>query len=366
MQNVPAGADFSQATVCEMEVPAGVTSLSLGKTALPTASHEIRRIVVFGDTGCRIKISKTASELQDCEDEEAWPYAKVVRQAAAAKPDLVIHVGDYAYRESECPPTRKCSGAWGYGYGSWKADFLLPSQPLFWAAPWIMVRGNHEDCERAGEGWFRFLDPGQVPGECSDITPFFVVKRAGLDFVVVDNAAAAAPKTDDGSVKARLAATLQQRFRQISDQIRQPAWILSHRPFNALRYKADSGYRSEDDIQVQMIECKECRLPDPVRMIVSGHIHLFEALSFDKARPPQLVVGTGGDNLEDLPPQQGEGTVINGRKVERGLVFGRFGYMVWDRDGPGWKGSFFDHNGTGLADCTLLDRTLACRGRKGD
>jgi hypothetical protein len=35
-------------------------------------------------------------------------------------------------------------------------------------------------------------------------------------------------------------------------------------------------------------------------MIVSGHIHLFEALSFrdaDPPRPAQLVVGTGGTEL---------------------------------------------------------------------
>ena len=27
------------------------------------------------------------------------------------------------------------------------------------AAPWIVVRGNHESCSRAGQGWWRFLDP---------------------------------------------------------------------------------------------------------------------------------------------------------------------------------------------------------------
>jgi hypothetical protein len=38
-------------------------------------------------------------------------------------------------------------------------------------------------------------------------------------------------------------------------------------------------------------------LPPSIKMIVSGHIHMFEALSFgddNPPRPPQLVVGTGG------------------------------------------------------------------------
>jgi hypothetical protein len=32
-----------------------------------------------------------------------------------------------------------------------------------------------------------------------------------------------------------------------------------------------------------------------VRMAVAGHLHFFQAVDFGSARPPQLVVGTGGD-----------------------------------------------------------------------
>jgi hypothetical protein len=62
-------------------------------------------------------------------------------------------------------------------------------------------------------------------------------------------------------------------------------------------------------------------------MIVSGHIYIFEALSFDDGRPPQLVVRTGGDNLVDIPPRQSKGAEINGTKVGQGLIFARFG--IW-------------------------------------
>jgi hypothetical protein len=104
-------------------------------------------------------------------------------------------------------------------------------------------------------------------------------------------------------------------------------------------------------------------LPAAVRMIVSGHIHMFEALSFAD-RPPQLVVGTGGDTLEDLAPQQSTGVVINGARVVRGLVFARFGYTVWDKDDAGWTGTVFDDNARPLAHCTLTGRNLACKGRE--
>jgi len=35
----------------------------------------------------------------------------------------------------------------------------VPAAPLLAAAPWLLVRGNHESCDRAGQGWWRFLDP---------------------------------------------------------------------------------------------------------------------------------------------------------------------------------------------------------------
>jgi hypothetical protein len=167
IDKVPPGTDLDQVTVCEAAVPNGATSLTITQdrpgqapltSSLPLPRREIHRIVMFGDSGCRIKKTSTEFDLQDCNNPDAWPYEKVVTQAAKAKPDLVIHVGDYHYRESQCPNTRDCGTISGYGFAPWKADFLKPSQRLFETAPWIMVRGNHEDCARAGEGWFRFLD----------------------------------------------------------------------------------------------------------------------------------------------------------------------------------------------------------------
>src|SRR5262249_2948694 len=77
------------------------------------------------------------------------------------RPDLVLHVGDYQYRENQCPADiAGCQNSpWGYGWDTWDADLFTPAAKLLAAAPWIMVRGNHEECARAGQGWDRFLDP---------------------------------------------------------------------------------------------------------------------------------------------------------------------------------------------------------------
>jgi hypothetical protein len=360
-------------TVCEAKVPADTASLTVVqkrserppvelKLSLPP--REIRRIVVFGDTGCRIKIdykNPDKAELQDCRDRDAWPYAKIVKHAAnlEPKPDLVVHVGDYHYREQECPAARNCEGPWGEGYDVWRDDFFKPSQPLLERATWIMVRGNHEDCGRAWEGWFRFLDPGPLPDQCQKFTRSLFFKRDNLSFAVIDNASAENPKKDDARGREDVVDELRKHFRDIPTDV--PTWLLSHRPFGALRYDPEAGYKSDNDIQQEAIGKN---LPATIRMIISGHIHIFEALSFGNSQPPQLVVGTGGDNLESIPPQQSMGVKINGANVEHALIVPRFGYMVWDKEGPVWSGGFFDDDGQLLAHCALMRRDLTCRGMK--
>ena len=147
-------------TTCEAIVPKHTTSASIANQTLPLPKAEIKRIVILGDTGCRMKKSNGQYFLQDCSDENAWPFAKIARTAAALHPDLVLHVGDYHYRESACPENNKnCANSpWGYGSDTWEADFFQPASSLLAIAPWVVVRGNHEECARAGQGWFRYLD----------------------------------------------------------------------------------------------------------------------------------------------------------------------------------------------------------------
>src|SRR5215831_602265 len=185
MDKMPA-ADF-RVRVCERTVRAGTASALLEGKSLPLPSFAIRRIVVLGDTGCRVKKKKT----QNCNKPKKWPYAKLAEHAAQARPDLVIHVGDYLYREkrcskhvAECPNVRT-----GYGWKVWDADFFTPSKPLLETAPWIMVRGNHETCGRAGEGWFRFLNAPKPGSKCQETSDFYVVSYGNMGFVVMDSAA---------------------------------------------------------------------------------------------------------------------------------------------------------------------------------
>jgi hypothetical protein len=169
------GAQYSKPSAfpvqtCELTLPGGTTS-AVVNAALPGGSQGItlplpkanaQTIVVLGDTGCRTQFGTGGtSQWQACNDPTQYAFPAIAAAAAAIHPDLVIHVGDYEYRDNECPPDiAGCAGRpWGYGWDAWQDDFFAPAQPLLTAAPWVVDRGNHESCTRAGQGWFRFLDP---------------------------------------------------------------------------------------------------------------------------------------------------------------------------------------------------------------
>jgi len=337
---------------CEVAAPQGAVAATLDGRVLPLPRPNPQRIVVFGDTGCRLD----RNTQQDCDDPAAWPFPRIAAAAAKARPDLVIHVGDYHYRELPCPAERTgCAHSpWGYGFDAWYADFFDPAAPLFAAAPWIMVRGNHEDCARAGEGWVRFLDPLPAGATCRDLTGIFVARLGDFAIVVADGARAEDPKGDKGA----LAGLLRGQFAPLAARVPAEAWFVTHRPLNSIRGAPD---RSANEVDNTVQESAFGGLMPPgVRMAVAGHIHFFQAVDFGSSRPPQLVVGTGGDSLAMVPPLSVVGSDINGRKVVNSAAYSGFAYMVWDRVGNLWIGTLFDADGKALSHCRLLDRSLSC------
>ena len=107
----PTGPSFD-ISVCEATLPRSAQQVRLAGVRLPLPPHTIRRLVVIGDTGCRLKASASGGVFQACNDPNAYPFAQVAKAAAAWKPDLVIHVGDYLYRESPCPAGNAgCAGS---------------------------------------------------------------------------------------------------------------------------------------------------------------------------------------------------------------------------------------------------------------
>ena len=98
-----------------------------------------------------------------------------------------------------------------------------------------------------------------------------------------------------------------------------------------------------------------------VDLVLSGHIHTFQALGYQSDLPVQIVAGHGGDELHTTAPSIVAGLTINGEKVASGLgVSGVFGFAMLERAGADWRLTNRDMTGTTLATCLVRGRSLAC------
>ena len=338
-------------TVCSATVPLATQKLSVGGIVVPTVPATINRIVVIGDTGCRIE----GKDLQDCNNKKQWPFPVIAKEAAGRKPDLVVHVGDYYYREDACPVGNSgCSGSpHGDNWGAWRADFFEPAAPLLAAAPWVMVRGNHEICRRGGNGWTRILDPRAELSDCADTSPPYRLHLSGLDLLLFDDAAADDFKPTPDKVAAYAA-----QLAQLLANAPPHSWLLMHRPVWALA----QGDLGDKNMNQTMEAAIKGLVPPGLDMVLSGHLHDFTSYAFGPKRPSQLIVGVGGDTMLELAKVPVVGAEIDGMKTTKGFALKRFGFFVMERSADGWNGTLYaDDDKTVLAQCTIAGRDLDCR-----
>ena len=206
--------------LCQLKLPTGAKHAEIGGASLPLPKPHIDRIVVMGDTGCRLK----GLAVQACNDPRQWPFAVVAARAAAEHPDLVIHVGDYYYRESACPLNYAgCAGSpHGDAWPTWLAEFFDPAAPLLNAAPWVFARGNHESCTRGGKGWFRLLDAADAPLACPTVSTPFAVPIGGVTLHMLDSA-----DTDDRQTPAPAVAAFKSAVETVKPW-ELPRWVIAH------------------------------------------------------------------------------------------------------------------------------------------
>lgn len=339
--------------VCVAPLEEGVESIRIGEESLPVKKQP-RRIVIMGDTGCRL--SDSHGLYQECNNDSLWPFPQVARSVEAVNPDLIIYTGDYIYRESPCPSgDNGCVGSpYGDNQETWKADWLIPARPVHAAAPLVLIRGNHETCSRAGDGWFRYLDAREPPGECKDSTDPWVVEFESMQLAVMDVA-----NLEDGDGNS-LSGFFAGQLAWLDDQLDMPAWISAHRTFWGYGADDDTGELTTPTEELQ-IAVAMAGLPEKTQLLIGAHIHLAEVLDFGKTRPPQLVVANSGTQLVPrvAPPQEIDGVAIQTHKV-----LYQYGFVVMEsKGGQRWTMSFRDVDGRELELCHLKNKRVKCRGK---
>jgi hypothetical protein len=368
----------SKVLTCEAPVPAGTAQARVAGQALPLPRAQADRIVVIGDTGCRIK----NHEVQDCNDPNEFPFATIAAAAARFKPDLVVHVGDFHYREDPCPSGRSgCAGSpWGYGWDAWKADFFDPGRALLLAAPWVMARGNHESCARAGQGYWRYLDPRPLApkrdcdlpandalGDYSD--PYAVPLGAGAQLIVFDSSNTSYKGFKPGDPRIGIYADT---WRKVDALARQGSYNIAvdHHPLFAYGASQDaktgavSVFGGDAGLLQAFGALDKGFLPRSIDMLLSGHVHLWEQVSFSSGHPTQFVSGFSGtaEDIVPLPATTPEVPPAPGALVEHmSSWIDGFGFMTMERTGAGsWLVKVLDRDGHERNRCNVHGRKSEC------
>ena len=362
------------------------TSAAIDGDPLPLPKDKLNSIAVFGDTGCRLKAAKSEAlaarepdEADDIEEEgkfqncdyttdqypNYWPFAPMSKTIAErAQPDLVVHVGDYYYRESPCPSRdRGCEGSsYGDNWKTWAEDFFTPAKPLLQKAAWIVARGNHENCERGGLGYALLLDPRLAKGKrpaCVDpgdrVLDQYTVSVGGHDFIVLDSSNAD-DECEEGECKIKRYA---EQFKAMHPKA--GTWLVTHKPI----WGFTQSKKGKLKIRNKTLQCalgNKCTgvPPKGIDLVLSGHIHLWEALSLKK-RPPQFVLGSGSTELAREITKKLDGRPIGGTTVRAATTDHRFGYTMFKpKSDGGWEATFHDTKGEKKIACTVEPPELTC------
>ncbi|MFH8805137.1 metallophosphoesterase family protein [Streptomyces sp. NPDC017936] len=373
-------------TVCELGVPLGAFDAVLVQSTvqaavvhpanrqlpLPhwTGTTRPRTIGVIGDTGCRVT---TAGPNQDCADHQTgWPFPRIANSAAMRHPDLVIHVGDYLYRDDPGQATDTAANpgcttpADRFSWACVVADFFRPAESLLAVAPVALTRGNHEDCRTppatggAGAAWFRYLaDDLRADGSCDQYTDPVEIRAGALHLLSVDSSFA--DPADSGSLAQQAIYT--QQFEAVNRAAGQHPgtdhFLFTHKPLWMVRSAGPPPRWVTPVLDRAVAGTTLGRPANNIRTVLSGHVHLYQMIDFNTTRPPQVTVGfSGGDPLDQGPNDAdviGKPVGTPTQPVNHSVTQGRvFGYAILNRNNGTWDLTSHDPTGTVRGQtCTL-------------
>jgi hypothetical protein len=395
-RNLPAttAPAFESITVCSARIPDKAISASIMGHPIPAhLPTRVRSLALLSDTGCRIK----PPNLQDCANLDSWPLASIAESITEERPDAVVFAGDFYYREAPCPAEVQnwCGSSpppvaglpfKDSAYG-WIAEVLLPMAPLLSTAPLIIARGNHEACNRGGNGYFLLFDPRRdTTATCAPIpgpdgltaplttpTPTYTIDLPiapdrTLRLAIVDTAGGIDTHSDAfGQIQRPsfvAAANLTKPHVGVEN------WLVTHRPVFGYASPLMDGPPAPFDpwVGADSQTAASFGLLDHFDLVFSSHIHIAQAVQIP-GQPGQLILGNGGTLLDPLAgyplPATGP-TDAAGQTYPPPVsawIAPRFGYAIArpNAQAGSWRIDMKDPSGHQFARCGVTNRQIYCR-----
>jgi hypothetical protein len=332
---------------------------------------------------------------QSCFDNDKWPFKRNALSAAGmvSGQSFILHLGDFHYREHACAESSTTCGGSPYGdnWETWEAEFFEPANPLLRMAPWVVMRGNHEDCARAGAGWlFFFALPADRKKDTACESSLEAYKLGIGQTTDGRTRALLVMDTSDEKNPYRIATNCQRYRKDLEKLDRQKAdrppefWLALHQPLWGRNMNGEQeGSRQE----LKDCEGKGMKSALPfirekfekgerlARLVLSGDNHAFQFFwPTTEPTPIQMVAGNGGTKLDTLFPLlevDAKAPSSKGRELDKeppkvkpiksfgvegsNLTLMQHGFTVLRRDGPMWTATQFDSTGGKIVACRFYE-----------
>lgn len=316
---------------------------SVGKSGPPA-------FVAFGDTGCRGANNPRGTQVCDGTPkswETGFFFEQLSTKAAALSPDFIIHLGDYRY-DKEAKYTGHQS------WDMWKSDFFQRVRlGLLGQVPWAMVRGNHEECDLAGQGWFFFFGPSMPAGNCATTREDSIARTWYFDvvdrsipaanphrFVVLDTSQTVHKHSYMwDSVVEEMSVAVQAAQAPGWPAPAQPsAWFVMHKPLWAADDYRDPPEQADYDTGQALkaalgdVGSTDCTTYDVatcgLKAVLAAHLHIMQNMVMPGAAlPQQYVVGNSGVRLDYAVSPQNCTQSLDSLGMGTGNVDGTVSYV---------------------------------------
>ena len=179
----------------------------------------------------------------------------------------------------------------------------------------------------------------------------YALRLGPLSLIIFDDVNAPDPEAPKDLVPVYRA-----DFTAVAELARGPSWLLMHRPLRGFM-RLQSGEVVGGNATML---ATASALPLGIELLLSGHVHAFEAINYEGDLPPQLIVGTGGDRLTTAPKDLA-GLAAGGVKVTSGFSLPGFGFLLLTRERTGWLAEVFGASGARERACRVAARKIICR-----
>jgi hypothetical protein len=262
-------------------------------------------------------------------------------------------------------------------WGCLVKDFFRPAEPLLAEAPIVFTRGNHENCSSMGPGrgaaWFRYLTtdpyghnecfappapPAPLPRETEPVQ----INAGTLHFVLFDSSSVTPmPESADFDLNQQEANQYTSWFNKVNtlagNHPGHDYFLITHKPlWMVKRASLTLGVDwTNPTLAKALQQTSRGSLAPNIRLVLSGHEHLYQMLDFNSARPPQVTVGSSGTELDTAPDDTKiAGQTVDRQPIDQSISQDTHGYALLRDRGNQWHLTFHDSNGNQHGkDCAL-------------